>query len=66
MRVEPVIGESPIVARDVRSEARLKLSVTVFPELAELLERERPAEVAGRSDSFPVAGAGFEPATSGL
>ena len=45
-------------------EKTFKLSVTVFPELVELLECERPAE-AGRSKSF-IAGAGFEPATSGL
>jgi hypothetical protein len=51
-------------ARYNHREKTLKLSVTVFPELAELLECERPAE-AGRSKSF-IAGAGFEPATSGL
>jgi hypothetical protein len=43
----------------------LQLSVTLFPELAEILESERPLEAAGRSKSF-IAGAGFEPATSGL
>lgn len=32
-------------------EKTLKLSVTVFPELAELLERERPLEAAGRRKS---------------
>jgi hypothetical protein len=51
-------------ARYNHHEKTLKLSATVFPELAELLERERPAE-AGRSKSS-IAGAGFEPATSGL
>jgi hypothetical protein len=51
-------------ARYNHHENTLELSVTVFPEVAELLECERPAE-AGRSKSF-IAGAGFEPATSGL
>jgi hypothetical protein len=42
----------------------LALSV-LTRELAEILEDERPLEAAGRSKSF-IAGAGFEPATSGL
>ncbi len=54
-----------IEARWNHHEKTLKLSATVFPELAEALERERPLEAAGRSKSF-IAGAGFEPATSGL
>ena len=54
-----------IEARRNHHEKTLKLSATVFPELAEALERERPLEAAGRSKSF-IAGAGFEPATSGL
>ena len=52
-------------ARYNHLDKTLKLSVTVFPELAEILEDERPLEAAGRSKSF-IAGAGFEPATSGL
>jgi site-specific DNA recombinase len=52
-------------ARYNHHEKTLKLSVTVFPALAEILESERPLEAAGRSKSF-IAGAGFEPATSGL
>ena len=52
-------------ARYNHHEKTLKLSVAVLPELAELLGSERPAERAGRSKS-PIAGAGFEPATSGL
>jgi site-specific DNA recombinase len=54
-----------IEARWNHHEKTLKLSATVFPELAEALEEERPLEAAGRSKSF-IAGAGFEPATSGL
>jgi hypothetical protein len=54
-----------IEARWNHHEKTLKLSATVFPELAEALEGERPLEAAGRSKSF-IAGAGFEPATSGL
>jgi site-specific DNA recombinase len=54
-----------IEARWNHQEKTLKLSATVFPELAEALEAERPLEAAGRSKSF-IAGAGFEPATSGL
>jgi hypothetical protein len=52
-------------ARYNHLEKALKLSVAVFPELAGLLERERPPQAAGRSKSF-IARAGFEPATSGL
>ena len=52
-------------ARYNHLEKNLVLSVPVFPELAEILESERPLEAAGRSKSF-IAGAGFEPATSGL
>jgi hypothetical protein len=52
-------------ARYNHHEKTLNLSVTVFPELAEILEDERPLEAAGRRKSF-IAGAGFEPATSGL
>jgi hypothetical protein len=52
-------------ARYNHHEKTLKLSVTVFPELAEVLESERPLEAAGRSKSF-IAGAGYEgvPATA--
>jgi hypothetical protein len=59
-----ISAASDLEARYNHHWKTLKLSATVFPELAELLERERPAE-AGRSKSF-IAGAGFEPATSGL
>ena len=52
-------------ARYNHQERTLRLSVAVFPELAEILESERPLEAAGRSKSS-IAGAGFEPATSGL
>jgi hypothetical protein len=52
-------------ARYNHLEKTLQLSVTVFPELAQILEDERPIEAAGRRKSF-IAGAGFEPATSGL
>ena len=54
-----------VEARYNHHERTLKLSVTVYPELAEILEDERPLEAAGRRKSF-IAGAGFEPATSGL
>ena len=52
-------------ARYNHLDKTLKLSVTVFPELAEILEDERPLKAAGRRNSL-IAGAGFEPATSGL
>jgi hypothetical protein len=37
----------------------LRLSVTVYPELAEILEREPPLKAAGRSKAY-IAGAGCE------
>jgi len=47
-------------------EKTLKLSATVFPELSDVLkENDRPRDWAGRRKSY-IAGAGFEPATSGL
>ena len=52
-------------ARYNHTEKTLALSVAVFPELAAILENRRPAEVASRSNPS-IAGAGFEPATSGL
>jgi hypothetical protein len=54
-----------VEARSNHHEKTVRLSATAFPELAEALERERPLEAAGRGKSS-IAGAGFEPATSGL
>ena len=54
-----------IEARYNHHEQTLQLSATVFPELADVLEDERSLQAAGRSKSS-IAGAGFEPATSGL